>query len=138
MLQSAGEPTGTKIFHRRSEVLPRQDILASRNQHKIDRPQTLNFCNKKLRGAKRLLNSLYPTAFRQLRSFCTRNRSRTDTELDAQDSQWKHRHSMGTDSNSQTWIYRATLAAQTLHRYRSAHTEQPQHTDTSVLKYKNF
>lgn len=48
----------------------------------------------------------------------------------------KHRPSMGTDSNSQTWIYRATPEAQTHHRYRCAHTEQPQNTDTSVFKYK--
>lgn len=49
---------------------------------------------------------------------------------------WKHRHSMGTDSKSQTWIYRATPEAQTLHRYRPGHSEQPQNTDTSAFKYK--
>lgn len=43
---------------------------------------------------------------------------------------------MGTDTSSQTWIYQTTPKAQTLHRYRSAYTEQPQNPDTSVFKYK--
>lgn len=126
----------TRIFHWRSEVLPRQDIPAlkeSAQKGQTPNPQFLK--QKAVRSPGKIKLTLSNNVRPGQKLLYKKSRSH-GYRPGCAGQPWKHRHSMGTDSKSQTWIYRATPEAQTLHRYRPGHSEQPQNTDTSAFKYK--